>query len=181
MTRRGVRWRPSAAGSLEADTPPGWRYNPSALSERLPLVALALIGCAIAIYLTLYQLGIVRQVWDPVFGSASSARVTGSALAHALPIPDASLGALGYAADVVLGAVGGPDRWRRLPWVVLAFGVVIAGMGCAAVLLVVAQGAVLHAWCLLCLCSAAISIVIACAGLGEPLAALQHLRRGDST
>ncbi|HKS70534.1 MAG TPA: vitamin K epoxide reductase family protein [Ktedonobacterales bacterium] len=164
------------ARSRGADTPPGWRYNPSALSERLPLVALALIGCAIAIYLTLYQLGMVRQVWDPVFGSASSARVTGSALARRLPIPDASLGALGYAADAVLGAIGGPDRWRRLPWLALAFGVVIAGMGCAAVLLVIAQGAILRAWCMLCLCSAAISIVIACAGLGEPLAALQHLR-----
>lgn len=161
----------------DANTPPGWRYNPSALSERLALVVLALAGCAIATYLTLYQLGIVRQIWDPVFGSASSARVTRSALARALPIPDASLGALGYAAEVVLGAIGGPDRWCRLPWLTLAFGVVIAGMGCAALLLVVAQGAVLHSWCLLCLCSAAISIVIACAGLGEPLAALQHLSR----
>ena len=165
----------------DLNTPPGWRYNPSALSERLPLVVLALIGCGIATYLALYQLGVVRQVWDPVFGPASSARVTRSALAHALPIPDASLGALGYAADAVLGAIGGPDRWRRLPWLALAFGVVIAGMGGAALLLLVAQGTILHAWCLLCLCSAAISIVILCAGLGEPLAALQHLRRSKVT
>lgn len=161
----------------DGETPPGWRYNPSAYSERLPLVALALIGCAIASYLTLFQLGIVPYVWDPVFGSASSARVTNSALARALPVPDASVGALGYAADVVLGAIGGADRWCRLPWLVLGFGAVIVGMGGAALLLLIAQGAVLHAWCLLCLCSAAISIVILCAGLGEPLAALQHFRR----
>ncbi len=42
--------------------PPGWETNPSSWSERLPIVGLALIGFAIAAYLSFFQLGIIRQV-----------------------------------------------------------------------------------------------------------------------
>lgn len=40
-----------------ASQPPGWTKNPSSLRERLPIVALALVGTGIATYLSLYQLG----------------------------------------------------------------------------------------------------------------------------
>jgi hypothetical protein len=33
----------------------GWGYNPSAWSERLPIVGLSLIGFAVSFYLSLYQ------------------------------------------------------------------------------------------------------------------------------
>ncbi len=46
-------------------TPHGWSYNPSKWSERVPIVALAIIGLGIATYLTLFQLGAVDEVWEP--------------------------------------------------------------------------------------------------------------------
>lgn len=159
-----------------AEIPPGWDYNPSSWEERLPLLALALLGVAVSVYLTLFQVGAISQMWDPIFGSASSAAVTHSPISRLLPIPDASLGALAYLAEVVAGALGGPARWRTFPIAVLLYGLVALGLGVVSTLLLITQGAVVHAWCLLCLCSAALSLTILGAGFGEMLAALQHLK-----
>ncbi|HZI72549.1 MAG TPA: vitamin K epoxide reductase family protein, partial [Gemmatimonadales bacterium] len=83
--------------------PPGWSYNPSSWSERVPLIALAVVGGVIATYLALYQTGVVNSVWDPFFGSGSQT-ILKSSVSRILPIPDAALGALGYVLDAVSGA-----------------------------------------------------------------------------
>lgn len=49
-----------------AEIPPGWDYNPSSWGQRVPLIALALIGYFIARYLACCQLGYVGPAWDPV-------------------------------------------------------------------------------------------------------------------
>jgi len=166
----------TSAGGGGAEIPPGWDYNPSSWEERLPLLALALLGVAISFYLTLFQVGAISQMWDPIFGSASSAAVVHSPVSRLLPIPDASLGALAYLAEVVLGTLGGPARWRTFPAAVLLYGLVALGLGVVSTLLLIIQGAVVYAWCLLCLCSAAISLTILGVCFGETLAALQHLK-----
>lgn len=129
------------------------------------LVALALIGFAIAAYLTAYQLGIVASVWDPLFGRGSEEVLT-SPIARLLPIPDASLGAVVYAVDAVLAiAIGlrfGPGRGLRLALAVLAIAGALAGLG-----LVALQALVVGAWCSLCLASAAISILLAAGAVAE--------------
>ena len=43
--------------------PPGWSYNPSSWTERLPLVGVALAGFGVALYLALYQWGAIGSVW----------------------------------------------------------------------------------------------------------------------
>src|SRR5919205_1457619 len=91
--------------------PPGWSYNPSAWSDRLPIIGLALLGFGIALYLALYQLGVFAGVWEPFFGDGSR-RILHSSVSRLLPIPDAALGAMGYLLDAVTGAIGGRDRWR---------------------------------------------------------------------
>lgn len=168
----------AAPPAAEADrwTPPDWSYNPSAHRERYILAGLALVGCAIATYLALYQAGFYPTVWEPFFGHGS-VTILHSAVARLLPIPDAALGAVGYALDVLFGALGGRDRWRTAPWLVFAFGVVVAALGVGSVLLVILQPVAFGAWCTLCLCSAAISINLAGPGLSECLAAAQHLAR----
>jgi hypothetical protein len=45
--------------------------GPSAWKHRIPVIALAVLGCAVSIYLTLYQWHALVQVWDPIFGSAA--------------------------------------------------------------------------------------------------------------
>ncbi|HEX8037048.1 MAG TPA: vitamin K epoxide reductase family protein [Ktedonobacterales bacterium] len=161
----------------EAYAPPGWSYNPSSWSERRPLLVLAAFGLAAAIYTACEQLGIVAQMWDPFFGSQSSYLVTHSVISRLLPIPDGLLGVVGYLCDLIFGALGTQDRWRRLPGVVLLFGLIITGLGVVSVALTILQGVVILHWCTVCLISAAISMLIFGLGIGEVLASLQYLAR----
>ena len=108
---------PSSSQDLR---PPGWTDNPSRWVERLPLIGLAGIGFVIASYLALYQFGVLDKVWDPFFGDGTRQVLT-SKISRAFPVPDAALGALGYLLDAVTGAIGGRERWRTRPWIVLCF------------------------------------------------------------
>jgi uncharacterized membrane protein len=160
----------------EPHIPPGWSYNPAAWSQRLPLVGLALVGAIIASYLALHQYGLVGPVWEPFFGDGSE-RVLTSPLSFALPVSDATLGALGYVADAIAGAAGSPSRWRTKPWLVLLFGIFVGPLGAISIALVVAQPLLYDSWCTLCLASAAISVAMIGPAMDEALASLQHLGR----
>jgi len=159
-----------------AGTPPGWSVNPSSWRQRLPIVGLALAGTAIALYLALYQWGVLGWVWEPFFGDGS-ARILDSWVSKVLPIPDAALGAAGYLLDAATGAIGGHARWKTMPWVVILFGVAVGPLGAVSVLLVVLQPVLFEAWCTLCLASAVVSIAMIGPALDEVLASLQHLAR----
>jgi uncharacterized membrane protein len=158
------------------DIPPGWDYNPAAWSQRLPIVGLAALGFAIATYLALFQFGVVATVWEPFFGQGSR-RILTSGLSKVLPIPDAALGALGYAADAIAGLVGGRARWRSMPWIVVLFAILVGPLGAISIGLVIAQPIVYDAWCTLCLASAAISVAMIGPAMDEALASLQHVKR----
>jgi hypothetical protein len=181
----GVGVRPLTGADLR-DVPPGWDYDPSAWSQRLPIVGLAAVGFGIALYLSLYQWGVLDRVFDPFFGKLwfgggsetilRESAISRQSLRH-LGMPDAFLGALAYLADAVTGLVGGTGRWRTRPWLVIAFGVLVGPLGLVSVLLVIAQPLLSGAWCSLCLVSAAISVVLIGPALDEVLATLQHLAR----
>lgn len=160
----------------EAGTPTGWSYNPSTWSQRLPIVGLAVIGTAIATYLALYQLRVIETVWEPFFGDGSEV-ILNSKVSHVLPIPDAALGAFGYLLDAVTGVIGGRERWRKMPWIVIVFGLAVGPLGGVSILLVVLQPVLLDAWCTLCLASAVISVVMIPPAMDEMLASLQYVRR----
>ncbi len=165
------RGRPRTEDRAPADhsRPPGFDENPTAWPRRLLLMALALAGLFVSVYLTLFQVGVIGGVWDPFFRS--------EAVLTYLGVPDASLGALAYATEVVLLSVGGRERWRTMPWTVLALGVVILSGAIVSVLLILMQAFLVGAWCALCLVSAAVSLAIFGLGYDEPLAGLRHLNR----
>jgi uncharacterized membrane protein len=150
--------------------------SPSAWARRVPVIVLALVGAAIATYLTLYQWQVTSSVWDPFFGSSSSEAVLTSPVSRYLPLPDATLGALAYLVEAVVTALGGPDRWRTAPWLVVFYGLVLAGLALTSLGLVLTQVFVVHALCTLCLGSAAISFVNAWLGHDEVVAAVRELR-----
>jgi uncharacterized membrane protein len=156
--------------------PPGWDYNPANWSERLPIVALACVGFAIAMYLALYQWQVFAGVWEPFFGKGSEVILT-SSVSRLLPIPDAALGAFGYLLDAVTGVIGGRQRWRTMPWVVVTFGLAVGPLGLVSVVLVILQPVLFDAWCTLCLASAVISLVMIGPAMDEFLASLQYLKR----
>lgn len=164
------------AGATAPDRPPGWKSNPSTWKERIPLVFLALLGFLIASYLTLFQLGAIDAVWEPFFGEGSRAILT-SRVSRILPVPDAALGALGYLADAVTGIIGGRDRWRTMPWMVILFGMAVGPLGAVSILLVILQPVLFGAWCTLCLASALISLAMIGPSMDEVLASLQYLAR----
>ena len=149
--------------------PPGWDENPTNWPKRLGLTALAFAGFCIALYLTLYQVGLIGGVWDPFFDS--------TVVLDLLGFPDASLGVLAYGAEIALTLIGGRARWRTAPWTVVAFGLVVTGGFVVSVVLIVVQPAVAGEYCTLCLASAAVSLTLFGWGIDETLAGLQYLSR----
>ncbi|MDT0676627.1 vitamin K epoxide reductase family protein [Autumnicola musiva] len=156
--------------------PPGWDYNPATWGQRLPIVILAIIGVFVAGYLSLYQLNIIDTVWEPFFGNGSK-EILNSKISNVLPIPDAALGAIGYLVDAVTGVIGGTHRWKKMPWIVIVFGLAVGPLGFVSVMLVVFQPVLFSAWCTLCLCSAVISIAMIGPAMDEMLASLQYMQR----
>jgi hypothetical protein len=162
------------------DVPPGWSYNPASWGQRLPIVAAAAGGFAVALYLALYQWRVIDAVFEPFFGDGSRVILRESEVSRhsraVFGLPDAALGALGYLADAVAGVVGGTRRWRTMPWVVLLFGVFVGPLGAVSVGLVIAQP-FSGGWCTLCLLTALISVVMIGPAMDEVLASLQHVAR----
>lgn len=147
----------------------------SAWSRRIPVIVLSLAGFAIAMTLTLFQLDVLDSIWDPFFGDGSR-RVLTSSVSQALPIPDASLGAVAYLLEAIMESLGGTDRWHKHPWIVAMAALIAGGLGLAAIGLIAAQALVVGAFCTLCLCSAAISLIIAALVAPEAVAAVRALK-----
>lgn len=160
----------------ETMIPPAWNYNPSTWKHRIPLVVAASVGFCIAMYLAFFQMKLVNSVWDPFFGDGTE-KVLTSRLSQKFPIPDALLGAFGYLLDVVSGLIGGIDRWKTNPWIVIIFGLAVGPLGMVSVLLVISQPIIVGHWCTLCLCSATISVIMISPAMHEFLASLQYLQR----
>lgn len=156
--------------------PPGWSYNPSNWANRLPIIVAALIGTAIAGYLAAYQLQIIGSAWDPFFGEGTE-HILESPISRVLPIPDALLGALAYVVDAVAGAIGGRERWRTMPWIVILFGIAVGPLGAVSIALVIIQPVVYDTFCTLCLVTALISVAMIGPAMDEVLATLQHVKR----
>ena len=82
------------------------------------------------------------------------------------------------------GVIGGCDRWRRMPWIVVLFRIAVGPLGAISVLLVILQPVLYDSWCTLCLVSAGISVAMIPPAMDELLASMQSLRgqheRGES-
>ena len=140
-----------------------WEYNPSKWSARLLVIAFAAIAFLIAIYLGLYQWGLISTVWDPLFGEDTRLVLT-SKLSHQITtwihMPDALLGAISYFGDIIFALAGSTRRWHDRPWLVVLFGLNVIPPGIASALLVFSQEFIVDAWCFLCLISATISLTL---------------------
>jgi uncharacterized membrane protein len=163
----------------DLQSPPGWSYNPASWPQRLPIIAAAVVGFVIAMYLALYQWHVFDNVYEPFFGDDSHVILRESAVSQhsraTFGVPDAFLGALGYLADAIAGVIGGTRRWRTMPWLVLLFGIFVGPLGAVSVLLVILQP-FSGGWCTLCLVTAVISVVMIGPAMDEVLASLQYVR-----
>lgn len=164
------------------ESPPGWSFNPSSWTQRLPIIVLALVGLQISRYLAAYQLGHVDSVWEPFFAGGPDPRngteeIITSSVSQAWPVPDAGLGALTYALEILTGVIGSQRRWRTMPWLVLLFGVMIVPLGAVSIFFIIIQPIWIGTWCTLCLIAAAAMLLQIPYSLDELVATAQFLRR----
>ncbi len=156
------------------DTPPGWSYNPSDWVQRGPIIAMAFVGFFLSRHLAAYQLGHIAAPWDPFFGDGTR-RVLDSEVSKAWPISDAGLGAVSYMLEALSGFMGGRDRWRTMPWMVLMFGVLVVPLGIVSIVLVILQPVAVGAWCALCLITAAAMLIMIAPAVDEVVAMGQFI------
>jgi uncharacterized membrane protein len=156
------------------DTPPGWSYNPSDWFQRGPIIAMAFVGFFLSRYLAAYQLGHIPYPWDPFFGDGTR-RVLDSEISKAWPISDAGLGAVSYMLEALSGFMGGRNRWRTMPWMVVMFGVLVIPLGIVSIVLVILQPVAVGAWCALCLITAAAMLIMISPAIDEVVAMGQFL------
>lgn len=172
---------PLPAGMTPLDAhPPGLDYNPSSWRQRIPICLLAGAAFLMATAMALYQWRLVGDVWDPVFGGQSR-RVLDSEASEVMRrwmrMPDAALGAIGYLSEVLFGLAGSTRRWQDRPWMVVLFGIDVIPLGIVSAVLVGVQGAVIGAWCFLCLATAAVSLALVPLAFDEVWATLKFLWR----
>ncbi len=165
--------------------PKGWEYSPSDWFQRLPVIILAIVGLLISRYLAAYQLETIPGVWEPFFGPSPGAApgqngteaIITSSVSEAWPVPDAGVGALTYALEIVVGLIGSSRRWRTMPWLVVVFGIMIVPLGAVSIFFIVIQPIVIGTYCTLCLVAAAAMLWQIPFSLDELVATYQFLRR----
>lgn len=163
--------------------PPGWSYNPSTWSQRLPIIALAIVGLYVSRYLAAYQLGHIPDVWDPFFAGSPADPQNGteeiitSWVSKAWPVSDAAVGGYTYLLEILTGIVGSRMRWRTMPWLVVLFGLMIAPLGITSIFFIIIQPVLIGTWSTIALIGAAAVLVQIPYSLDELLATLQFLRR----
>ena len=162
--------------------PPGWSYNPSSWYQRAPMIVLAFIGFFFSRYLGAYQLGFIEWAADPFFANGT-VWVLESNVSRSFPVSDASLGAVAITLEGLMGFMGGPQRWRTMPWMVSFFGLLVIPLGVAHVVLVILQPVVVGTWCTLCLATAGLMLLMIPLAVDEVVAmsqlVLTRRRAGD--
>ena len=156
------------------DIPPGWSYNPSDWIQRAPIIAMAFVGFFLSRYLAAYQLGHIPYPWDPFFGDGTR-RVLDSDISKAWPVSDAGLGAVSYMIEALSGFMGGRNRWRTMPWMVVMFFMLVVPLGIVSIVLVMLQPIAVGAWCTLCLITAAAMLIMIVPAIDEVVATGQFL------
>lgn len=164
------------------EIPPGWTYCPSTWQQRTPAIALAFLSLLAARHLAAFQLGHIDTLGEPFFGDGTR-RVLESDVSKAWPVSDAGLGVFAYALEMLSGFMGGKDRWRSMPWMVLMFGILVIPLGLVSITLVVLQPVMVGAWCTVCLFTAAAMLLMIPYSVDE-IVAMGHFmadvkRRGE--
>lgn len=139
-----------------------------------------MVAAGISAYLASYQYGLLDSIHDPVFGRGT-ARVLDSDVSHRMRgwvrLPDAALGVLAYLGDAIWGLAGSTRRWQFRPWLVIIFGIDVIPLGLVSAVLVLLQATVVGHWCLPCLITAAISLILVGLAYDEVRSTLGYLWR----
>jgi uncharacterized membrane protein len=156
------------------EVPPNWSYSPSTWLQRMPMAVLGLTGFFISRYMSAYQMGHIDFVWDPFFPDGTRTVIT-SPESKAWPVPDSGLGGVTYMLEVLMALMGDARRWRTMPWMVLAFGIVVVPLGVVSIVFIIIQPIMIGTWCTLCLVAALLMLIMIPYTLDELIAMGQFM------
>jgi uncharacterized membrane protein len=145
-------------------------------ARRLAIAGLSILGFVDALYMLAYEERLIDSLVCPFFGEGCNI-VGRSAHARHFGVPNAAVGALGYAALATLALWSGDQPPARRPWPALAVGAIATSAAAASAFLTWEQGAKVRAWCFWCLTSAALNAAILPLALGDAVPAWRSLRR----
>jgi len=127
------------------------------MTRRMLTALIALVGLFVALYLTLYKVGLIGTI---ACGTGSCEAVQLSRWATFLGLPVAAWGAAYYAAIFALAFAGVQDRWADSRGLVLAT-TLVAGWGVVfSAWLTYLELFVIHAICRWCVVSALITVTL---------------------
>ncbi|MDQ7829655.1 MAG: vitamin K epoxide reductase family protein [Armatimonadota bacterium] len=150
-----------------ADAPAqGGVARPRRRQRRIALAALSVAGFLDALYMLAYHEGLIDRLVCPFFGEGCE-RVGRSPHAVHFGLPNALVGALGYAVMTTLAVALGDRPARQRPYRVLALGATAGAAAAASAVLTYEQPARVGAWCFWCLLSAALNAAILPLALAE--------------
>ena len=127
--------------------------------HRRAIGALAIAGLADALYMLAYQRGLIRRIACPFFGDGC-ARVARSPHARHFGVPNALVGAAGYAAMASLALSAGARPPEARPRQRLALGALSGSAVAVSAYLTWEQPTKVGAWCFWCLSSAVVNVAI---------------------
>ena len=170
----------------DGDIPPGWTYCPSTYVQRVPIIALGVVGFLLSRILSAYQLGHIDGIWEPFFSSPTglngSEYIVTSDVSKAWPVADGGLGAMSYMFEILMGVMGSRMRWRTMPWMVALFGIVVGPLGVISIYFIIIQPIAIGTYCTICLLAAAAMLIMIPFSLDEIVAMGQFMvwntRRG---
>ncbi|MDX2137386.1 MAG: vitamin K epoxide reductase family protein [Chloroflexota bacterium] len=152
------------------------------LTRRRWIVGLSIVGAMAAKLVSLYQVGILRNLPDPPIEVFDSARVDAAPYAYSrLNAPDGPLMLISYGATALLASMGGKERARRTPLVPLLMTLKIAGDVVLALQLAREEWRDTKALCFYCQIATVASLVSLGLALPETVRAIQTVRDDDTS
>lgn len=142
---------------------------------RLAIAGLSLAGVADSLYMLAYHGGLLDSLACPFFGEGCNL-VGRSSHARHLGVPNAAVGAVGYAAMAALALWAGDRAASQRPLQPLGLAATSLAAAGASAFLTWEQAAKVKAWCFWCLTSAAINLLILPLALREGSQAAGALR-----
>ncbi len=128
-------------------------------ARRLAAAALGTLGTLDAFYMLMYDEGLIEHLVCPFFGEGCEI-VGRSAHAKHFGVPNAVVGALGYAGMAALALWAGDKPPEKRPWQPLAQTATAAVFAGTSVFLIYEMKYKVRAWCFWCLMSAGINFVL---------------------
>lgn len=155
-----------------------WRRSDSPLIRNRRRVTALSLGAAGALgAVSLYQTGVIGHLPEPGLRLVDADGVDAAGEAYSLfSMPDGVLGVASYAVTAVLATMGGPDRYRRAPWLPLALAAKVAVDVLSSGVLTAEQATRHKRFCSWCLATTAATLATVPAVLPEAAAAWRQLR-----